>query len=87
MPEISRFLGIIIYMHFNDHNPPHFHVQYNDYKAIIEIESLKLLEGKLPSRVLGLITEWAILNQKQLSDNWESIRDIGKFNKIKPLVS
>ncbi len=30
MPEISRFLGIVICMYFNDHNPPHFHVEYND---------------------------------------------------------
>ena len=29
MPEISRFLGIIITMYYNDHNPPHFHVRYN----------------------------------------------------------
>jgi len=33
MPEISRFLGIVIYMYFNDHNPPHFHAVYNNYKA------------------------------------------------------
>ena len=30
MPEISRFLGIIITMYFDDHDPPHFHVRYND---------------------------------------------------------
>ena len=30
MPEISRFLGIVIYMYFNDHNPPHLHAEYND---------------------------------------------------------
>ena len=23
MPEISRFFGIVVYMFFNDHNPPH----------------------------------------------------------------
>jgi len=27
MPEISRFLGMVIQMYFNEHNPPHFHVQ------------------------------------------------------------
>jgi hypothetical protein len=31
MPELSRFLGIIVYMYFNDHNPPHFHVEYSEY--------------------------------------------------------
>ncbi len=28
MPEISRFLGIIISMYFDEHNPPHFHIRY-----------------------------------------------------------
>jgi hypothetical protein len=27
MPEICRFLGIVITMYFNDHAPPHFHVR------------------------------------------------------------
>jgi len=37
MPEISRFLGIIIYMLYNEHNPPHFHAQYGDYKISVDI--------------------------------------------------
>ena len=32
MPEISKFYGIIIYMYIDDHNPPHFHVWYDDYQ-------------------------------------------------------
>jgi hypothetical protein len=31
MPEISRFLGIVISMYFDEHNPPHFHIQYNEF--------------------------------------------------------
>jgi hypothetical protein len=57
MPEISRFLGIIIYMYFNDHNPPHFHVQYNNFRAIIDIEKLAIIDGSLPARVLGMVVE------------------------------
>lgn len=33
MPEISRFYGIIIRMFYNDHNPPHFHVIYQDSES------------------------------------------------------
>jgi hypothetical protein len=40
MPEISRFFGIIITMHYNDHPPPHFHVRYGGQKAIIGDGSL-----------------------------------------------
>lgn len=59
MPEISRFLGIVITMYFNDHNPPHFHVRYEDFRAIVGIDSLELREGQLPPHVPGLVMEWA----------------------------
>jgi hypothetical protein len=38
MPEISRFFGIIIKMYFGDHAPPHFHAEYNDYRALVDIQ-------------------------------------------------
>lgn len=57
MPEISRFLGIIIAMFYKDHSPPHFHVRYNEYKATISIKDLALLNGKLPPKALGLVIE------------------------------
>jgi hypothetical protein len=86
MPEISRFLGIVIYMYFNDHAPPHFHAEYNEYKAAIAIETLGVLEGKLPSKVLSLVIEWAAEHKEELAENWETIRTTGRFYKISPLV-
>lgn len=50
MPEISRFLGIVIRMYFNDHNPPHFHVEYNEFEASVLIETLGILEGRCRRR-------------------------------------
>jgi hypothetical protein len=50
MPELSRFYGIIISMYGKDHNPPHFHAQYNDFRAIIEIQSGETIQGSLPSK-------------------------------------
>lgn len=52
MAEICRFFGIIIQMYGNDHNPPHFHVIYNEYRAIIEIESGEILQGSIPVKQL-----------------------------------
>ncbi|MBT8420509.1 MAG: DUF4160 domain-containing protein [Gammaproteobacteria bacterium] len=86
MPEISRFLGIIIYMYFNEHSPPHFHAEYNEFSASITIETLGLIEGKLPSRVMSLVIEWAREHQDELRKNWNSIREMGEFSKIEPLV-
>jgi hypothetical protein len=85
MPEISRFLGIIIAMFYQDHNPPHFHVRYNKYKAIISINDLALLDGKLPPKVLGLVVEWASLHKKELIENWKLATQLKQLKPIKPL--
>lgn len=85
MPSISRFYGIIIFMFYDEHNPPHFHASYNEDKAIIDISTLKILEGKLPPRAIGLIMEWASLNQDELMKNWENARIGKELIKIKPL--
>lgn len=86
MPEISRFLGIKILMYFNEHNPPHFHVEYNEFKASIDIKTFGVMEGKVPSKVLGLVVEWAEDHQDELLQNWEDIRTTGEYHKIDPLV-
>jgi hypothetical protein len=82
MPEICRFLGIVICMYFDDHNPPHFHVRYNEYRAVLTIQTLNLVDGRLPARVRGLVEEWAELHQAELLSMWES-KD---FHRIEPLV-
>ncbi|MBF8262385.1 MAG: uncharacterized protein HW387_50 [Parachlamydiales bacterium] len=86
MPEISRFLGIVIKMFFDDHNPHHFHAVYGTDTAAIAIHSLELLEGHLPPRIQGLVIEWASLYQKELQANWERRKKGLDLKKIKPLV-
>lgn len=85
MPEISRFFGIIIAMYYNDHSPPHFHVRYGDQRAIISIEELTLLEGKLSPRARGLVIEWATLHQQELRTDWERARRLEPLQSIPPL--
>lgn len=82
MPEISRFLGIIISMYFDEHNPPHFHVQYNEFRASMDINNLNIIAGSLPARVRGLVEEWAELHQDELLDMWEK----KEFHHVQPLV-
>jgi hypothetical protein len=67
---ISRFLGISILMYFDDHNPPRFHARYDD-RALISTGELKVLEGHLPARILGLVIELAELNKEKLMQNWD----------------
>jgi hypothetical protein len=86
MPEISRFLGIVITMYFNDHNPPHFHVRYESFRARVRIKPLVVLDGYLPPRILGLVMEWADLHFLELISNWTSLETEGTFHTIEPLV-
>jgi hypothetical protein len=85
MPEISRFFGIIITMNYSEHPPPHFHVRYSGQKAIIAIETLTLLQGKLSPRVLGMVIEWATIHQNDLLENWQLARQHAPLQKVKPL--
>ncbi|MFI3322044.1 MAG: DUF4160 domain-containing protein [Rikenellaceae bacterium] len=84
MPTISQFYGIIILMYFKEHNPPHFHVRYGDYEAIINILNGEI-EGKLPRRVLLLVYEWLDLHKEELMENWKCIEERKPLNKINPL--
>jgi len=58
VPEISRFLGVVIGMFYKDHNPPHFHAYYGDNAAAIAIQDGAVLWGHLPRRALGHVQEW-----------------------------
>jgi hypothetical protein len=85
MPEISRFFGIIVFMYFDEHNPPHFHAKYSDERAVISIGELKVLEGSLPKRALALVLEWANEHRDELMNNWNNMQATGEFSKIAPL--
>lgn len=86
MPQISYFLGIIIRMFYRDHNPPHFHAIYGNSEALIEIEKNEIIAGSLPPRVLGIVTEWTALHQKELLENWERAKNQVPLKQIEPLV-
>lgn len=85
MPEIARFLGLVITMHYKDHEPPHFHVHYGEQKALIAIETLTVLAGRLSPRALGLAMEWAARHREELLENWERARRQEPLERIPPL--
>lgn len=73
MPEISRFLGIVIAMFYRDHHPPHFHAYYGGHEVTVEIESGRVI-GFFPRRALGHVMEWRTLHQVELEENWLRLR-------------
>lgn len=71
-------------MFYSEHNPPHFHVRYNEYRAIINIITGEI-EGKLPCRVVSLVYEWLDLHKEELLANWSHIENGETLVEIKPL--
>ena len=71
MPRLSEFFGVVIYMYYNDHAPPHFHADYSGDEALFGIETLDVLKGNLPRRPRAFVLEWASLHREELRINWE----------------
>ena len=87
MPTISMFYGIIVRMYTgkSEHNPPHFHAYYQDFKATINIQTCEILEGELPARQTKLVLAWAELHKDELLADWE-LASCGELPfKIDPL--
>ena len=85
MPEISRFYGIVIKMYFGDHPPPHFHAEYAEDTAVVDIRTLSIISGSLPPRATGLVAEWALLHRDELLELWQRAERLEPLHRIDPL--
>lgn len=84
MPIISRFFGIVIFMFWREHNPPHFHAKYGDEEVVVEIESGKV-SGAMTKRALMLVQEWRELHKEELMTDWKLAEEKKALFPIKPL--
>jgi hypothetical protein len=85
MPTICRFYGIVIFMNYNDHQPPHFHARYQEYEVTVEIAS-GITEGRMPARALQLVYTWHQEHRAELMDNWDRARARLPLLPIAPIV-
>ena len=84
MPTISRFYGIVVYMNYNDHAPPHFHARYQDQEITVEIQT-GLVTGSMSRRALQMLFDWLDEHQRELMENWERARQHELLKNIAPL--
>ena len=84
MPTLSTFYGIKITMNFNDHRPPHFHAEYQDFEVTIEIAN-GLVTGTMPRRALNLVWAWLDEHREELAENWERAQSRRPLTPIEPL--
>jgi hypothetical protein len=82
LPTIAYFLGIAVRMFYNDHEPPHFHVRYQGFRARILISSGDVVDGRLPPTVARLLKEWTALRRDALMRNWHLARTNGQLERI-----
>lgn len=85
MPEISRFFGIVIFMYYKEHAPPHFHAKYAGQRAAFSIQDLRIVEGSLPRRAVSLVLEWAFQHREEPMENWRRVEQREELLKIDPL--
>ncbi len=87
MPELSRFSGIVIKMLYGDvkqHNKPHVHIFYGEYRATVGIDG-ELLAGSLPVRQLKMVVGWLALHEEEAYAAWNRAVRGEKFEQIRPL--
>ena len=84
MPEVSRFLGIVIYFYYREHPPAHFQAEYGEYEITIDIHT-GIVTGKFPRRALNAVLEWYEIHREELADDWQRPRQELPLRRIEPL--
>lgn len=85
MPTVSRFFGIVIFLNYRDHAPPHFHARYGDDEVTVAIRD-GVVTGRMSKRALAMVLEWAGLHQEALMHNRELARQSEPLEPIPPLT-
>jgi hypothetical protein len=84
MPELSRFLGIVIIIYYNEHPPAHFHAKYGEFRITVGIED-GIVKGQFPRRALGHVLEWFQLHKDELLEDWKLAAKGEPLRPIPPL--
>ena len=85
MPTVSRFFGIVVFLNYRDHAPPHFHARYGEDEVTVEIGG-GAVTGRMSKRALRLVLEWAALYEDELMRNWDLARENKPLEQIDPLT-
>lgn len=75
MPELSRFLRIVIAMFYRDHEPGHFHAVYGEYEITVGIEA-GVVKGEFPRRALRHVLEWYEMHKQNFQPIGSARRNV-----------
>ena len=82
MPILSVFFGIIVRMWHDDHPPPHVHVEYQGFEALVAIQTGEISEGRLPRKAAAIVKEWCLRHQNELYANWQRAQHFEPLERI-----
>jgi hypothetical protein len=85
MPIISTFFGIVIRMYYQEHEPGHFHAEYQGQQATFLFSGEPLAGEISAGTARRLIREWAALHRADLEANWVRIKEGHTLERIRPL--
>ncbi|KAB2869446.1 MAG: DUF4160 domain-containing protein [Bauldia sp.] len=74
MPTVAVIDGITVQFYWEEHPPPHFHVEFAEHQAVIDIDSLEIIEGYLPKPQYRKIVAWAKSRRTELLEAWTTCR-------------
>ena len=76
----------VVALFWNNHDPPHFHAEYAEHEAKVDIRSGTVVAGYLPRRQIRLVLAWAELHRDELMQNWELARAKQPLRSIQGLI-
>ncbi|MFN2377312.1 MAG: DUF4160 domain-containing protein [Candidatus Binatia bacterium] len=85
MPEICRFLGIVVAMFYREHAPPHFHARYRNREIRVNIRTSEVMSGSFNPRERRLLLAWLELHREELLEDWQLAQDRKPLKRIAPL--
>lgn len=85
MPTVMRYRGLRVFINWDDHNPPHFHVEYGSDEMLVRIDDAEPMSGDLPPKQKKLILAWAVLRRDELMEDWELAARKQEMFEIEPI--
>ena len=89
MPTVMMHRGFKVFINWDDHNPPHFHVEYGgdemlhmEMRRIVDAEPMA---GDLPAKQKKMILGWAVLRHDELMENWKLAEQKKELFQIDPM--
>lgn len=82
MPILATFFGIVVRMWHDDHPPPHIHVEYQGFEALVNILTGEIRQGRLPNKAAGLVRDWCMVHRSELLANWERAQRFEPLERI-----